>query len=92
MDFDLQELMLVSFPWLLVEAGIICMSILFFDPMRLQFSYSLLPQEYQNNWVLGCFVLTEYFLFNIEFAAYGFGVFLQLAFFRYCLGRLNNYE
>ena len=73
-SLDLQELMLVAFPFLLLLAGVGVMTVLFFDSIRLQFSYHLLPEEYQNNCILLCFIALEFFLFNIEFAGFSFGI------------------
>ena len=88
---DLQEVMLAAFPLLLLLAGIAVMTILFFDPIRLQFSYHLLPEGYQTHYMLLCLVVLEFFLFNIEFAGFSFGICFQIAFFRHCLQKLNRY-
>ena len=88
--FDLQKLMLVTCPWLLVMSGAGVMVLLAMDPFRMQFSYMLLPEKWQNGFILTILLSLEFFLFNIEFAE-GFGVFLQLAFFQHCLQQLSKH-
>lgn len=88
---DLQELILATFPLQLSLIGIGVMTILILDPIRLQFSYHLLPEEYQNNSILVSLITLEFFLFNIEFAGLSFVVVFQIAFFRFCLQKLSMY-
>ena len=86
---DLQELLIIFFPGLLLAAGLGAVTILCLDPIRIQSLFALLPSEYQNTGTLLMSAFIEYTIYIVGFASAAFGIYLQLNFFRDCLNQLE---
>ena len=88
---NLQELLIIFFPWLLSMWGVVNLGICATDPIRMQSTFALLSKDYQSpGTLLLCFCI-EYFLYNVGCAAFSFAVYSHLHFFRNCLIQLLTY-
>ena len=100
---DLQELLIIFFPWLLLLSGVGVLTIFALDPLRTQgdctpavqarvpFFFSLLPPEYQNFGTLLVSSGADFTFYNIGYAGVSYGIFLHLNFFRNCLRQVHMY-